>query len=385
MIAVIADDITGAAEIAGIGLRFGLRVALVMDAAEGMPDVDLLVYATDTRSMGWADAVQETHRVVHQLKEGGCRTFFKKVDSALRGHVVPELRVMLEETGLPKALYLPQNPSKGRVVRGGVYYIDEKPLNETLFGEDPEFPTLTAVVRERLPEITAVLSAGEKPEEAGIFAANAESATEIEAFVAAQADDTLLAGGADLFTVWLRTLGWQERALPEFEGLGMQDAIIVRGSTAQHSLAEFDYIKRKNVPLREMPSDVFSLKNNPKAWFSTLEEIYEQHRAIAIAVGRHPRRDGKYAIRLRNIMALATLALVNTRLPHELIIEGGATAFAVLRALGWNRFRVTDEIAPGVVRMKLDGNLEDFNIWDDCEVYITLKPGSYPWGDRLFR
>ena len=385
MIAVIADDITGAAEIAGTGLRFGMRVALVTDAKDGIPEVDLLVYATDTRSMRELEAEDETRRVIRQLKNAGCQKFFKKTDSALRGYVMEELEVLMKETGSPKALYLPENPSKGRIIRDGIYYISGEAIDRTFFAHDPEFPAATANVKERLQGITAVISAGDPLGESGIFLANAESLEDIEACLRKTDDSTFLAGGSDLFTVYLRILGWKEKPLTAFEGFGSRDTIVVCGSTTQQSLDEFEYFKRRNVPMETMPKEVFELKQHPRTWFTALNEIYELHHSIAISINHPIRKESNFAHRLRNIMALAVSSLVDTRLPHELVMSGGSTAFAVLQALGWNRFQVTDEIAPGVVRMALEGSLEDYDIWEDYEVHITLKPGSYPWGENLFK
>ena len=47
MIIVIADDLTGAAEIAGIGHSYGLSTALLIDVADNLPVSDLIVVATD--------------------------------------------------------------------------------------------------------------------------------------------------------------------------------------------------------------------------------------------------------------------------------------------------------------------------------------------------
>nr|WP_286524181.1 nucleotide-binding domain containing protein [Duncaniella freteri] len=51
------------------------------------------------------------------------------------------------------------------------------------------------------------------------------------------------------------------------------------------------------------------------------------------------------------------------------MIEGGATAYASLQRLGWDTFTITDEIAPGVIRMRAPNG-----------THVTMKPGSYPWG-----
>ena len=369
---------------AGIGLRFGMRAFLVTDIRSEMPEADLFVYATDTRSQSLTKAMDETRRAIRQLQKAGCGDIFKKADSVLRGHVVAELESMLAVTGQKRAVYLPENPSKGRIVRDGIYYIDGVPLNETFFARDPEFPAATADLRKRFPEIAAVLSPGDTLGETGIFAANAETEADVESYISLKDPDTVLAGGADFFTAYLRSLGWKERESPPFEGLGSRNALVVCGSTAQHSLTEFDYFKRREVPVVTMPDDVFNLKHDPKMWFIALDEVYELHHSIAVAVGHPVRKGANYAHRLRNIISLAVSSLIDTRLPEELVIEGGSTAFSILRILGWSCFRVTDEIAPGVVRMALAGDPDELDLEPEG-IHITLKPGSYSWGDTLFR
>ena len=61
---VIADDITGAAEIAGIAFAQGQQVQLVCGSACscGIATNETTVIATDTRSMSEAEAIAETKR-----------------------------------------------------------------------------------------------------------------------------------------------------------------------------------------------------------------------------------------------------------------------------------------------------------------------------------
>jgi len=54
--------------------------------------------------------------------------------------------------------------------------------------------------------------------------------------------------------------------------------------------------------------------------------------------------------------------------------EGGATAAALVRALGWNRLRVVGELSPGVVTTSPAQN---------AAVDLTIKPGSYQWPTAL--
>jgi uncharacterized protein YgbK (DUF1537 family) len=58
----------------------------------------------------------------------------------------------------------------------------------------------------------------------------------------------------------------------------------------------------------------------------------------------------------------------------DLYLEGGATGSAVVRRLGWKRFLVTAQPAPGVVQMRPAEKA-------DCS--ITVKPGSYPWPELI--
>ena len=71
---VIADDITGAAEMAGIAFTYGENVRLVCGGVAGGCDTatyGTTVIATDTRSMSEAEAVAEIHRILYLHKRDG--------------------------------------------------------------------------------------------------------------------------------------------------------------------------------------------------------------------------------------------------------------------------------------------------------------------------
>ena len=119
---VIADDITGAAEIAGIAHAAGQQARLLCAAGPLYCDSVAVttVIATDTRSMSETEAVAETRRIASALTSHLSPLtshLFKKTDSALRGHVVAELTALMDVTGYQRAVYLPANPSKGRIIR----------------------------------------------------------------------------------------------------------------------------------------------------------------------------------------------------------------------------------------------------------------------------
>jgi D-threonate/D-erythronate kinase len=55
---------------------------------------------------------------------------------------------------------------------------------------------------------------------------------------------------------------------------------------------------------------------------------------------------------------------------EHVFAEGGATAVALARRMGWKRLAVKAELAPGVATMSLSGR---------GSLFLTVKPGSYPW------
>ncbi len=343
---VIADDLTGAAEMAGIATTHGLQVSLVCGpsriAAEG-----LTVIATDTRSMTEAEAVAETQRVAATVSCGSQQghdarfpRLFKKTDSALRGHVVAELSALMKATGKQRAIYVPANPSKGRTISHGIYYIDGIPIAETAFSYDPEFPALTSRLAERFPEAAAN----------GIAMPDATTLADIDAIVAGASSDTLLAGGADLFEAVLRQAerGWRR--------------IVLCGSTQSRPLSA-DIVSA-------MPLSVYDGSDDVEAWFAEAQTKYVTGGCVALTIAHRHHTGKSTATHLRQAMATVATRLFQMQRPQELIIEGGATAFATLQQLGIGALDVVGQLAPGVVRLRSHDGL-----------LVTLKPGSYPWGE----
>ena len=378
-IVVIADDITGAAEIAGIAFEHGQQVRLFCGCTTATEEAAVaangtVVIATDTRSMSEAEAVTETRRMASHLSPLTSH-LFKKTDSALRGHVVAELTALMEATGYRRAVYLPANPSKGRIIRAGTYYIikasEDKsqetavPIHETDFSFDPEFPARTSLLRERFPDAEAH----------SILMLDAETTDDIRRVVAQYADgQTLFAGAADLFTAWLEGSGSSGHP-SVFGSSGRsssssvvsrpsgQSTLILCGSTQSRALD-------LGIPVAPMPRAVYDGADDLSLWDTT---AYDAAHSLILTIP-HTHRTGKaVAVHLRIVMAQITKHLVTRHRPDHLIIEGGATAWATLRALGWTTFEIERQVAPGVVQMRAaNGTL------------VTLKPGSYPWGG-LFR
>ena len=361
---VIADDITGAAEMAGIAFACGENVRLVCGcpvcgcgtAANGM-----VVIATDTRSMSEADAVAEIRRITSNISLQPS-ALFKKTDSALRGHVVAELTALMEATGYQRAVFLPANPSKGRIIRGGTYYIKEVrgeklevrdvPISETAFSYDPEFPAKTSVLRERFPD------AGAK----GIIMPDAENEEDIQKVIAKYNDGkTLFAGAADLFSAILRnSIDSSIANTTSLYSITKTSALILCGSTQSKPLT-------LDIPVAPMPREIYDGSNDLSLWDTS---AYTETHSLILTMPFSHRTGKEAAVHLRTMMARKAKELIAQHRPDHLIIEGGATAWSTLQTLGWTQFEIVAQIGPGVVQMSAtNGSL------------VTLKPGSYPWGN----
>ena len=382
---VIADDITGAAEIAGIAFARGAEVRLICDSVCGCDtatystDVTTVI-ATDTRSMSEAEAATETKRISAAfVSPEGKKVIFKKTDSALRGHVIAELTALMEATGYERAIYLPANPSKGRIIRNGIYYIKEVrgekqevrevPLNETDFSFDPEFPARTSVLRERFPDA----------ESKCIIRPDAESEEDIHNVISTYNDGkTIFAGAADLFSAMIGMgYGRLKESIAKHPMPIIQthnSMLILSGSTQSKPLG-------LGIPIAPMPQEIYDDGNDLNLWDT---RAYEQERHSLILTIPHTHRTGKeVAVHLRTMMAEMTKQLVTRHCPDHLVIEGGATAWATLQALGWTEFTITAQLGPGVVQMRTTNACHTQNLRSENGTLVTLKPGSYPWGTIL--
>ena len=266
---VIADDITGAAEIAGIAYGQGQTVRLVCDAAslsaawmeDGANDTTTVI-ATDTRSLTAKEAVADTRRIVASFPTPHPSFhFFKKTDSALRGHVVEELVALMQALDYQRAVYLPANPSRGRIIRHGIYYIKEKeegqeakevPLHETDFSFDPDFPARTSTLHDRFPDAEAH----------GILMPDATCLADIHRLLNDYDDGhTLFAGAADLFTQIIGKNGENDRtSLPLSSFISpLSSTLILCGSTQSKPL-------HLGIPVIPMPISIYDGADDLSLW-----------------------------------------------------------------------------------------------------------------------
>lgn len=374
MTTVIADDITGAAEIAGAALSHGLNTVLTVGCADCPVCADVWVIATDMRSGSEDDAVNTVRQIASCLKNTG-GPIFKKTDSVLRGHVTAEINALTEALGISATMLLPQNPSRGRTIKDGIYYINGVPIDRTPFRDDPEFPVRSASVCDILGGNVEMLTVDGMPNSGTgrhIYAAEATNSDEINLQLSKAGENYLLAGGVDFFNAFLKKEYPYTKNKHEKHGkiTPKEYSIILCGSTQSESIAGTLFARRSGTYETTVPHDVFN-GAPADSWLASLPALYLRHKSLAINVGRRENAGPAIAARLRHVMAEAARQTAAAHTPDLLIIEGGATAYATISRLELSSFILTHEYAPGIVGMT-NGTTE-----------IILKPGSYPWGELL--
>ena len=369
MIAVIADDLTGAAELGGIGLRYGLRTEIRTTSGIEMPlsaPVDLLVIAGDSRSKPRNAAVEEMSSTTRRLRLLRPGWVYKKTDSVLRGHVVAELCAHLQELGLPLALLVPANPSLGRTIRDLHYYVHDQPVHQTAFASDPEFPVTSSNVHDMLPTRELAVYVRKPTDELpvrGIVVGEVRDRNDLHSWAARLPREALPAGGAEFFTAVLEARG--HATLPEPAPPAWQPGqpqLFVSGSTFDSSRALIRAKFESGGPVCYMGDD----------WAAAVTgRLRREGKAIMAIDAAHT---GHTARQLRALTADTVSAILQSSMPAELIIEGGSTAYAILEKQGWHSLTPEQELAPGTIRMRVTGT---------PGLFITVKPGSYRWPESI--
>jgi uncharacterized protein YgbK (DUF1537 family) len=383
-ILVIADDLTGAAELAGILAEAGLPTRILRGGVPAHVAETSLVIDTDSRH---ASADQAAAKIRSALKGLPLDTFaliYKKTDSILRGNIAAEIAAVESLTGRPRTLLLPQNPSKGRIIRNGEYFISETPLHETDFRFDPEHPRTSASIAALLaPATVMVLATGAALPSEGLAVANAASLDQLTQWAGTLPPGTLPAGGADFFKALVqKVLGG--RSSPDPAALVQQidptspgetpPKLVLLGSASGYSRATAQQWLRDRLPIFPLPDDFTAPPSHAssEAWQSDIRAALLTRRLAILAItapinsGRAAHYRQSFATVLQQLLAAPELS----RAPLQLFIEGGATAAAALDALGWTELAVLASLAPGVITLRPVAA---------PDIALTIKPGSYPW------
>jgi uncharacterized protein YgbK (DUF1537 family) len=373
MIVVIADDLTGAAEIGGLGLRYGLKAEIVTDLNINL-HAELVVISTDTRSMPEEKALKITKAVSERISTIKPGIIFKKVDSVLRGHIVPEIKLHQNILGHKKALLVPANPAFGRILTGGKYYVNGQLIHETAFAHDPEFavtgPHPHEMLRVDKDEIRINLITDKLPA-TGIIVGETASNDDLLNWITKADQNTLLAGGAGLFDALLKSFGFEKSALSVIKE-PEAPALFVCGTTHDRSRSNIRQLKELGGPVSYMPYHIISYATETgfETWADEIVSLLKENKKAIIAIDELTTGEGIItAAELREKKAVVVEKIFQKLNVKELLVEGGSTAASIINHLNLNRFFPVAEPGAGVIKMKVDNN----------DLFLTLKPGSYEW------
>ena len=388
-IIVIADDLSGAAELANAALQAGFSAEVQMHFCAGA-DADVVCVDTETRSLPPETAsaiVGETARSVAVARPV---LVYKKCDSVLRGPVAVESVAIAHALGRRRVLLIPANPSRQRIIRGGEYFVDGTPLAQTAFATDPEYPCRTSRVVELLGN-----PPGNSP---GIETPDVVSAGDLARLAATVDAGTLPAGGVDFFSALLATwAGRVTQCAPSstsqaptiLAGTGahgvtrptvdpLRGSLFVCGSHSAWLAGRNEQCAQRGIQICPMPRGLFELElceDILARWAASVASALRECGAALLAIGGEAPLPGVTSAMLADRLSQAVELTLQQCAAARVLLEGGATAAAVVGQLGLERFRAQPSPGPGVGALRPLGKKSPL---------LLIKPGSYPWPEVVW-
>jgi uncharacterized protein YgbK (DUF1537 family) len=143
----IADDYTGASDLANTLTRCGLRTVQTIGVPSGdlaLPEVDAVVVSLKSRSIDAGVAVTGSRAAEKWLrKRGAAHVLFKicsTFDSTDAGNIGPVMDALRADSGDAIVLVTPAFPETGRTVYQGNLFVGALPLNESPLKDHPLNP-----------------------------------------------------------------------------------------------------------------------------------------------------------------------------------------------------------------------------------------------------
>ena len=404
LLGCIADDFTGATDLANNLVRAGMRVLQTIGVPAGPPDseVDAVVVALKSRTIAPAEAVAQSLQALRWLQAQGARQIYFKYcstfDSTPAGNIGPVTEALMDALGCDFTIATPAFPDNQRTVFKGYLFVGDVLLSESGMRNHPLTPmtdanlvrVLQAQTQRRVGLIDhRSVAAGEAAIRARIAELQAEGVG--IAIVDAVSNDDLLRLGPALRDLPLVTAGSgvalglpanfgltpspQSATLPPARGL----QAIVSGScsTATNAqVAEFMASGGRALALEPLRiaagADVAGealawarplLANGPVLVYSTARP--EAVQAIQARVG----------VEDAGAMVERTIARIACGLVEhgvrQLVVAGGETSGACVQALGISRLLIGPQIDPGVPWCHAASPLAPDGL------HVTLKSGNF--------
>ncbi len=388
-IGIIADDLTGASDIAGFIAAEGLSVVqfagLPRDGATAADGADCVVISLKSRSVPAEQAVSQSLAALARLRERGCRRFYFKYcstfDSTPKGNIGPVTDALMDALGSDFTVICPTLPANGRTVRGGDLYVNgvllentgmrTHPLNPMSDSNLPRLMEAQAKGKAGVVDLATVERGADAVRErlAGLRAAgiryavtDSETDGQLDTLAEALDDAVFLTGGSSLGAALARRIR-AGGAVPAGDAAGGRfgggRAVVLSGSCSAMTNAQTAFYRERapwfRVDIGRCLADAPAHAAEAAAWADAAPAGAESPAPMVSATVAPEELSAIQARFGADAAAQAVerfFSLLAARLRDAgfdaFIIAGGETSGAVSAALGVSAFRIGTQIAPGV-------------------------------------
>lgn len=374
MIGVIADDVTGATDVAAALSRAGLRTLLSLTAEvddhEVVADADAVVIGLKTRSLPAAGAVAQSLTALDALRRLGADQFYLKYcstfDSTPEGNIGPVTEALAVRLGARTVVTTPAAPLHGRTVYQGHLFVGDTLLNETHMREHPITPMRDSSVPRLLAPQTQrpvgllpldIVRAGAELIRETITAAETGGTTHLVADAVSEDDLAALAEAIDaapLIAGSAGLIGAIARRRPRSDASATRPpaarTAIIAGSCSRRTLEQIARFREEGAPAHKVvaaPGDTAAgLAQQALAWWDRLPATAS---ALLYSSSTAEERDASVdgAAELYEEVAGLIAHGLAERGVTRMLVAGGETSGAVIHALGTRVAVVGEEAALG--------------------------------------
>jgi uncharacterized protein YgbK (DUF1537 family) len=404
----IADDFTGATDLANNLVRAGMEVVQAIGIPQSAPrsGADAIVVALKSRTIPASQAVQQSLAALRWLQASGAQQIYFKIcstfDSTPAGNIGPVAEALMDALGCDFSIVTPAFPDNDRTVFKGYLFVGDVLLSESGMRHHPLTPmtdpnlvrVLQAQARRRVGLIgQRVVALGADAIRARIEELRAEGVG--LAVVDAIDNEDLVRMGPAFQRLPLVTAGsglaislprnWGFRPNPESGALPRARGAraIISGSCSQASNAQVRAFVNASGPAfavdpLRLAEGADAVVAEALAWArprlsATGGPVLVHSTAGADAVkGVHAALGASQAGRMiEDALAAVARGLVETGV-RQLIVAGGETSGACIQALGVEELRIGGQIDPGVPWCHADSPLAP-----DGGLHLALKSGNF--------
>jgi len=385
LLGCIADDFTGATDLANNLVRSGMRTVQTIGIPEAAPEgeVDAVVVALKSRTIAAGQAVAQSLAALDWLKRAGCRQFYFKYcstfDSTAQGNIGPVAEALLQALGGKLAIACPAFPTNARTIYMGNLFVGEVPLSESGMRNHPLTPmsdanlvrVLQAQARGKVGLVPwTVVSAGAEAIRARFAALQSEGVSlavvdaindaDLHAIASACADHALVTAGSGIAIglpenfrrAGLLPARSDAAALPAMPG----PAAVISGSCSQATNGQVaHWIASGRTALRIDPLEIAGGSDVAAAALSAADKAGTAGPVLFYATAEPEQVkaiQAKLGVAEAGALVEQTLARIAQGLMlrgvRRLVVAGGETSGAVVQALGITALKIGPQIDPGV-------------------------------------